>query len=118
MDTLKKIEGIDRFLLVSFSFLFVDLPQLLLYAAQISAPFAWLWGIIGSGIFGFIINEAFNVGMFAPRMGIKRGLPFLLAECVPYLGAFSLLSVAIFIVSIFHNNSVDEKREAGDESAV
>lgn len=114
MDEQRKIEGIDRFMLVSLALLFVDLPQLVLYAGLVTAPFAWGWGIIGSGIFGFIINMTFDVGMFLPRQGLKRGLPFLLAEFIPYVGALSLLSVAIFIVSTFHNHNID-KRKAGEE---
>lgn len=121
MEELRKLEGLDRFMLVSLAFILVDLPQIAAYASVIGAGFAWMWGMIGAALFGFIINMNFDVGMFLPRQGLRRGIPFLLAEFVPYLGALSFLSVSIIVVSIFHNKSVDQKlkeREAAGYNAV
>lgn len=116
MEELRKLEGLDRFMLVTLAFLLVDLPQMAAYASLVGAWIAWLWGIIGAIIFGFIINMAFDVGMFLPRQGLRRGLPFLLAEFIPFLGVLSFLSVGILVVSIFHNKSVDRKLNEREEA--
>lgn len=77
MDTLKKIAGTDRFLLVSTALIFFDIPQVALYASGIFGLNAWLWGILGAFIYGFIVNAAFNVGLFEPRMGLRVLVHFL-----------------------------------------
>ena len=117
MDTLKEIKGIDRYLLIATALLFVDLPQAVLTLIPGLFLFGWLWGILGSLVFGFILHQAFNVRMFSPRMGLKAIAPFLM-EIVPGIGAISLLSVAIFIVSHFHNNNVAEDNQNAGEDAV
>lgn len=116
MEELRKLEGLDRFMLVALAFFLVDLPQMVGYASLVAAWLAWLWGIFGAMAFGFIINMAFDVGMFLPRQGLRRGIPFLLIEIFPFLGALSLLSVTIVIVSIAHNKSVDRKLKEREEA--
>lgn len=116
MEELRKLEGLDRFMLVALAFFLVDLPQMAGYASLVGAWIAWIWGIVGAIIFGFIINMSFDVGMFLPRQGLRRGLPFLLAEFIPFLGVLSFLSVGIFVVSIFHNKSVDRKLKEREEA--
>ena len=116
MEELRKLEGLDRFMLVSLAFILVDLPQIALYASLVGSWIGWIWGIIGAAIFGFIINTAFDVGMFLPRQGLRRGIPFILIEIVPFLGTLSLLSVTIVIVSIAHNKSVDRKLKEREEA--
>lgn len=116
MEELRKVEGLDRFMLVSLAFILVDLPQIALYASLVGSWIGWLWGLFGAAIFGFIINTTFDVGMFLPRQGLRRGLPFLLAELIPGLGILSFLSVSIVVVSIFHNKDVDRKLKEREEA--
>jgi hypothetical protein len=117
MESLKKIEGIDRFFLITTSFIFIDLAQALMYASGVFWFQAWLWGILGSMIYGFIVNASFDVQLFGPRMGMKV-LVFFLVELIPGVGVFSLLSVAMFIIAYFHNNNVDETQKGGGGSGV
>lgn len=109
MEPLRKIEGIDRFLLTACALIFADIPQLILYFFGVTWPFGWLYGIIMALIFGFILNMVFNVSLFGPRMGMKA-IVYFLAEALPGVGALSFLSVAMFVVSHFHNNNVDEEK--------
>lgn len=114
MEKLKKIEGVDRFLLIAGALTFADIPQIILYAIPFASPIAWMWGILASMIFGFILNTTFDVRLFGPRW-LLRTLAFLLAEFIPYLGAIVLLSVGLFIITIMHNRHVDQRLRALEE---
>gem|GEM_PF-3957119 len=47
-------------------------------------------------------------------MGFKA-LVYFLMETVPLIGAFSLLSVAMFVITFFHNTHADQQEEEGEE---
>lgn len=113
MEPLRKIQDIDRFLLVAAALIFADLPQIALYVSVVTWPLGWLYGILMAFIFGFILNMAFNVHLLGPRMGFKAVIYFL-AEAVPGIGALSFLSVAMFVISYFHNRHVDEGLEQAE----
>lgn len=110
METLRTIEGIDRYLLVAGELLFADLPQIALYAFVVTWPLGWIYGIIAAVVFGFIVKTAFHVHFLGPRIDLK-GLVLLLAEIVPGIGALSLLSVAMFVISYFHNKRIENEQE-------
>jgi hypothetical protein len=110
MDTLKRIEGIDRYLLISTALIFFDLPQIILYFIPGFWVIGWIMGVIGAMLYGFVLNTAFNVNMFGPRMGMKA-LVYFIAEILPAIGMINLLSVAMFVISYFHNNNADEDEE-------
>ena len=112
METLEKIDGLDRYLLVSFAFLFVDLPRLVLYALVVTWPFGLILGCVGAFVFGTILNLSFNTNLFWPRAG-TRGAVYLARGIAPFLGIFLLLSVNIFIVISLHNRHVEQEEEEG-----
>lgn len=114
MEEGQKIEGLDRFLLISTALLFADIPQMVLYFIPFAWPAGWLWGILGGITYGFITNLAFNVRLFGPRMGMKA-LVWFIAELIPGIGAISQLSLGMFIITYFHNRNVDA---ASEESGV
>lgn len=107
MDEPRKVEGIDRFLLVSTALLFADLPQIALYVTPFMWPAGWIWGTICALVYSFTLNATFNMRMLGPRSNFKVTAPFFL-EFLPGLGFISLLSVGIFISTYFHNQSIDE----------
>lgn len=104
----RKIEGIDRFILIACALIFADIPQAALTVAFL--PIGWGYGIVTAIIFGFILNAAFDVRMFGPRMGFKAIVYFLM-EMVPGIGAISFLSVGMFVISHFHNKHVDDQEK-------
>jgi hypothetical protein len=117
MESAKKIEGIDRYLLVSSSLILVDLPQIGLYASGVLWIPGWVWGILGSIIFGCIMNLSFNVSLFGPRMGMKT-LAYFLCELIPGLSAITLLSVGLLIITYFHNSNIDKRETEGADGEV
>lgn len=112
MENLKKIEGIDRFLLIAGTLLFGDIPQIVLYFIPFMWPVGWMWGLLAAMVFGFILNTAFDIHIFGPRMGMKAIVYFLM-EVVPLIGAISFLSVGMFVITYFHNRHVDAE-QGGD----
>ena len=113
MENLKKIEGIDRYLLIAATLIF-EISRRSSCTSSRSWPVGWIWGVIAALIFGFILNAAFDVRIFGPRMGMKA-IVLLFPELVPGIGAISFLSVAMFVITHFHNKHVDAQ-EAGEEA--
>lgn len=105
MENLKKIDGLDRYLLIATTLIFGDIPQIVL--TFVFFPAGWIYGIISALIAGFILNMVFNIHIFGPRMGMKAIVLFL-PELIPGIGALSFLSVAMFVITHFHNKHVEE----------
>ena len=61
MENLKKIEGIDRYLLIAATLIFGDIPQIVLYFIPFMWPVGWIWGVIAALIFGFILNAGSRI---------------------------------------------------------
>lgn len=116
MEPLRKIDGLDRFLLVGGSLLIGDLPPLFFTLfAPIPIigilPFiaAWVWSIFASIIFGFITSQQ-GGQLFGTKMFLRLGA-FLFAEILPLIGVLPLLSVGIFVTTYLHNKEVIREEE-------
>jgi len=106
---LRKIEGIERFMLVSCAALMIDIPQAFLTLIPFTTIFGWIFGILGSLIFGFILS-VLGGNLLSARLALKI-IPYLAAEWIPFVGFLPWLSVGLFVTTHFHNKHVEEREQ-------